>query len=198
MSPNSQSKKDVLTPSEREFVNRVRKSLEQYRLIDMTQNIHRELTGLKMIAESIRQYPSPFKTQTLGGRKRDMATLIDALANATFFTLDMVLPTRTLLGGAFITAKINFFRMLSYLIVEAFRDRKIQISLLNESHLFLSQAVYSKVTEALLSSMICDNKLSYTLRHRAARVALYMWEDRINREMADFFPILEGTWAARQ
>lgn len=189
---------EVLTPDEWAFVQTIKEELGASNQFVLVEKFNRDFRAIHTIASAIQQYPSPFQSQSLGSKNRNLETLIDALSNSTIFTLEMVLPTRAILGQAFVTAKINFFRMLSYLINEAFADSSHRGHFLDRSRQNLSQGVYSKVTHELLTAIVCNNDNPRDLRGRAARVLLHLWEDPINRHPATFFPVLEGTWEARR
>lgn len=187
---------DFLTMAETRLVAELKGRLYHLDCAPMAERIDAEIHALGSIAYAIRQYPSPFKTQTLGGKVRTIDTLVDALASSSSFTLEMSLPTQAVVGRTFVTARINFFRLLAH-IVEETQTHEVKALRAKISQLLL-RAVYSKVTEELLTQVACDSTQDVLIRKRAARVLIYLWEDRLHRDPTSFFSVLEGTWEARR
>jgi len=167
--------------------------------ISLKSAIERHIHQVEALGELLDLYPSLFKTQTLGGRsKRNAQTLIDQLANATPFTLDLMLPMRAVTGKTFLLARLNFMRLLSHVarteLAEAEGVKDLEDRLNGE----ISRCVLARVAEELLMSVVCKRHVPQETRRRAAMGLTHLWEDRVHFPMREFFPLLEATWEARR
>ncbi len=117
-------------------------------------------------------------------------SLVDVLCRVPDYDFDLHIPTKAVLGQAFLIAKINFFKALGYALeaVGAPRD---------EVDAELGQSIYSKLAEELFISIVGDPGGVLAVRQAAARALFRIWEERLSAEIDDFAPFLESVWRAR-
>src|SRR5262245_54531413 len=153
------------------------------------------VTGLGHIASAIRNYPSLREKRTLGGRERSMATLIDGLVKGGEHAFEWNLPTNAVLSRAFGIAKVNFLTSLRY-VVEACHGDEVP-PLLEQIAAEIEEAVYTRLTEELLGSLITSPSTDGDLKRLAAAQLVELWEGRIGLTVARFAPVLRSAWQAR-
>jgi hypothetical protein len=117
-------------------------------------------------------------------------SLVDLLCRVPDYDFDLHIPTKAVLGQAFLIAKINFFKALGYALeaVGAPRD---------EVDAELGQSIYSKLAEELFISIVSDAGGVLAVKQAAARALFRIWEERLSVEIDDFAPFLESVWRAR-
>jgi hypothetical protein len=131
--------------------------------------------------------------------RRNAQTLVNQLAAATPFTLEMYLPMRAITGKSYIMARLNFFRMARRAVDAELNGFDPEApDLYDALDAEISRCVYARVVEELLISVACQNRLDLAIRERAALGLTHLWEDRLHFPMREFFPILEHTWEARR
>lgn len=152
------------------------------------------LARLRGIAEIIRDSPSITMSWHARGR-RDLSdeTLVDLLCRVPDYDLDLHIPTKAVVGQAYLIAKINFFKALGYALEPL--DSPSELSQLIEQE--LGQSIYSKLAEELFISIVTDAGASHDVKTGAARSLFRIWEERLNIEVDDFAPLLESVWRAR-
>lgn len=119
--------------------------------------------------------------------------LIDLLCRVPDWDLELHIPTKAVLGQAYLVAKINFFKALGYALditagPEPLSDRV---------HHELGQSIYSKLAEELFVSIVTDPTGKRDVKKSAAKLLFRIWEDRLVTEVDDFAPVLEAVWVAR-
>ena len=153
------------------------------------------ITGLGHIADAIRNYPSLREKRTLGGRERSMSTLIDGLVKGGEHAFEWNLPTKAVLSRAFGIAKVNFLTSLRY-VVEACHGDEVP-DLLEEIGAEIEEAVYTRLTEELLGSLITSPSTGGDVKRLAAAQLVELWEGRIGLTVERFAPVLRSAWQAR-
>ena len=139
---------------------------------------------------------APSITSSWQGRRRSSEALIDLLCRVPDYDLDLHVPTRAVLGQAYVVVKINFLKALSYALesVEPTEDAR---NLDDEVQLELGQSIYSKLAEELFISIVTTRDASPEAKTNAAKALFLIWEDRLLIEIDDFAPALESMWSAR-
>lgn len=117
-------------------------------------------------------------------------SLVDLLCRVPDYDFDLHIPTKAVLGQAFLVAKINFFKALGYAL-EAIGAARGDID--HE----IGQSIYSKLAEELFISIVSDPAALTAVKHAAARSLFRIWEERLSVEIDDFAPFLESVWHAR-
>lgn len=142
------------------------------------------------------RYPSPLSEQTLGGRRRDVDTLVAALCHSNRGTFTLRAPTQAIVGRALGMAQINFFRLLWH-VGNEIGEPAAAAALREETARRLRDAVYTQLVEEVLSDLSADDVLTHELRVRAVRQLVQLWGHRLTWRVHEFFPLLEATWEAR-
>lgn len=120
-------------------------------------------------------------------------TLLDLLCAVPDWDLDLHLPVRVIFGQAFLIAKINFFKAISYGLAAAGAPD----ALIESAELELGQSIYSKLAEELFISIATDAQADRSVKVAAAHALFEIWERRLHEEIDDFAPVLESVWRAR-
>jgi len=158
--------------------------------------IHENRRQLERLGEVLNGYPSLFLEQSVGGRKRDLQSLVNRLTAATPANFEMFLPGRAQLSRVLVMGEVNFYRLLRTACCQVLADDK-RIELLRDIDHHLCHALYTRLAETVLTSIVSDNALSLRLRDLACMALAQIWENSTYR-VEDFFPILEATWEARR
>ncbi|MEZ4309123.1 MAG: hypothetical protein R3F14_13895 [Polyangiaceae bacterium] len=119
--------------------------------------------------------------------------LIDLLCRVPDWDLELHIPTKAVLGQAYLVAKINFFKALGY----ALDTSGGPVELRDRVHRELGQSIYSKLAEELFVSIVTDPTGRKDVKTSAAHLLFQIWEDRLAAEVDDFAPLLEAVWEAR-
>jgi hypothetical protein len=117
-------------------------------------------------------------------------SLVDLLCRVPDYDFDLHIPTKAILGQAFLVTKINFFKALGYAL-EAIGVSREDID--NE----LGQSIYSKLAEELFISIVSDPDAVDAVKRAAAKALFRIWDERLTTEIDDFAPFLEAIWRAR-
>jgi len=191
----------VLTQDEKRLIRDITDSLKDSRnphAAHLDQAICESIARLSDLARVMNAYPSLLESQSLGQQRRDTASLIEALSNATLFTVDMLLPMRAAVGQVYVMARLNLFRLLHQVAQEALGGRDDFTAVEDAIGGRISQSIHNKVIESLLIAIVCDDSLGRAVRTKAATALTHLWEDRFSRRIEAFLPVLETTWEARR
>jgi len=162
---------------------------------DILGAIETGLVGLGNIAEAIGSYPSLREKRTLGGKERSMQTLVEGLVKGGEHAFEWNLPTKSVLSRAFGLAKVNFLTSLRY-VVEACQAEEVP-SLLEEIAAAIEDAVYTRLAEELIGSLITSPATEADLKRLAAHRLVDLWEGRLSVTMDALAPMLRSAWHAR-
>jgi hypothetical protein len=162
---------------------------------DLVRALQTGITGLGNIAEAIHSYPSLREKRTLGGKERSMTTLVEGLVVGGDHAFEWNLPTKSVLSRAFGIAKVNFFTSLRYVLEACQGDEPP--ALLVDLSAAVEEAVYTRLTEELLGSLITSPAIAADLKRMAAGQLVELWEGRITLTVDTFAPLLRSAWHAR-
>ncbi|MFO0590296.1 MAG: hypothetical protein U0441_22325 [Polyangiaceae bacterium] len=153
-------------------------------------NLHRLANAAGVIRESpsITTSWKSHLTMHLSGEP-----LIDLLCRVPDWDLELHIPTKAVLGQAYLVAKINFFKALGY----ALDTTGGSADLSDRVRVELGQSIYSKLAEELFVSIVTDPTGKREVKKSAAKLLFHIWEDRLAAEVDDFAPVLEAVWEAR-
>jgi hypothetical protein len=171
--------------------------VEGLKVLDATaspqaQFIREALERLGRLADLVRSYPAIHRS--FRGRKEvSSETLVDLLCRLPDYDLDLHVPTKTVLGQAYLVAKINFFKAIGY----ALTNIGAPGDLLERVDFEAGQSIYTKLAEELFLSIVTDPQGKQAVKARAARALFDIWENRLSAEIDDFAPVLESVWVAR-
>jgi hypothetical protein len=125
--------------------------------------------------------------------ERSSDTLIDLLCRVPEYDLDMHMPTKAVLGNAYLLVKINFFKGLGYALESIGGPAELLERVQNEA----GQSIYTKLGGELFLAIVTDPNEKRAVKVRAARELFHIWEHRVDAEIDDFAPVLESVWIAR-
>lgn len=150
------------------------------------------LTRLAHTAVAIRDSPPIAASLPARGAQGSFSSesLVDLLCRVPDYDFDLHIPTKAVLGQAFLVAKINFFKALGYAL-EAIGESRDDID--HE----IGQSIYSKLAEELFISIVSDPHADDEAKRAAAQSLFRIWEQRLTVEIDDFAPFLESVWQAR-
>jgi hypothetical protein len=162
---------------------------------DLGKALDTGITGLGHIAAAIRTYPSLREKRLLGGKERSMQTLVDGLVRGGEHAFEWNLPTKAVLSRAFGIAKVNFLTSLRY-VLEACQADEVP-ALLEGIAQGVEEAVYTRLAEELLGSLITSSASDPELKRLAAHRLVDLWEGRLSLTMDTLAPVLRSAWKAR-
>src|SRR5262245_13827589 len=119
--------------------------------------------------------------------------LVDALCKVPDYDLDLHIPTKAVLGQAYLVAKINLFKAFGYALELAPGADELRERILFE----VGHSIYTKLAEEIFLSIVTDENGAREVKMSAARSLFKIWEDRLRTEVDDFAPVLESIWVAR-
>jgi hypothetical protein len=161
---------------------------------EMSRQLAALLERLQVLADTISKSAPIERPYAFGSRPvRTAETLLESLCSEPEFALDMHVPTKVILGQAYLVAKINFLKALTYAAEDAGGSTALQERLRFE----VGQSIYSKLAEDLLVAILTDPSGERPVQIAAGRVLLEVWEDPLLAEVDDYAPFLEGAWRAR-
>ncbi len=131
--------------------------------------------------------------QSMRGVDTPGEALIDLLRRVPDYDIELHIPTRAVLGQAYLVAKINFFKSLNYALMTVEGTEALRAQMEAE----LGQSIYSKMLEELFVSIVTDRAAEHALKGRAAALLFRIWDDRLLAEVDDVAPLLEAAWEAR-
>ncbi len=150
------------------------------------------LARLASTAAVIRDSPPIASSLPVRGARASFSSesLVDLLCRVPDYDFDLHIPTKAVLGQAFLVAKINFFKALNYALEAAGAS-------IEEVENELGQSIYSKLAEELVISIVSDPAADPVAKRAAAHSLFRIWEERLTTEIDDFAPFLESVWRAR-
>lgn len=149
------------------------------------------------IRDALESYPPVFQERELGARQRGLGTLVDLIANATDADVEMFLPTRAMLWRSLTMARLNFWRLVRYLVEEIFQEEAPNdLAAMTDGRVHAS--VYLKMVDELLLSLAMDDTLDRHLRSEGVVSLTSLWDGTPSSAVQEFFPVLEAIWEARR
>lgn len=153
------------------------------------------LARLRRLAELIRDSPSLSASWEIshGAKTFSAESLIEQLVRVPDYDLDLHVPTKAVVGQAYLIAKINFLKALGYTLRSTSAPAELAARIDRE----IGQSIYSKLAEELFVSIVTDPGAASLVKTNAAKFLYRIWEERLLIEVDDFAPILESAWEAR-
>lgn len=155
------------------------------------------LGRLARLAEVVRDCPSLAASAAWWGalpsREFTAASLAEQLLRVHDYDIELHMPTKAVLGQAFVVAKINLLKALGYSLGAAGAPPGLVARVERE----VAQSIYTKLAEELFESIVTDERCEQRVRRNATRHLMQIWEERLVIEVDDFAPILESAWEAR-
>ena len=152
------------------------------------------LGRLGTLAALIRDAPSMSASWDEGGRRTfSVESLMEQLCRVHDYDLDLHIPTKAVIGQAYLIAKINLLKALGYMLAAASAPKELAEEVDHE----IAQSIYTKLAEELFIAIVTDAAGERRVRMGAARFLYRIWEQRLLIEIDDFAPLLESAWVAR-
>lgn len=158
--------------------------------------LSRLMAKLAEISQVVWSSPSLRDTQTLGGKTRDAASLIDHLGQIDGLSGDLDLPIKATLQRTFLMAKIQFLRGFVKSACALRKEEPELVALSGELREELAQSIYTLMAEELLLALLRKPAVSEHTKRRAAAQLITIW-DNATLEIDEFCPFLERAWQAR-
>lgn len=194
-----------LAPAERKTLQRLWRRAETCahpKRTDFLRRLVDGVTRIEKLGEALESYPPIFEERRLGHRERNLATLVDHLAQADDSNYEMYLPTRALVGRTLVMAELNFWRMTLYIVNEiaaqgSGEDDSELGGLRGQVDEWLHGCVYTLLAEEVLGAIARDTAHPVVLRSRAVERLAGLWGNYLHWNVREFFPLLQATWSAR-
>lgn len=106
------------------------------------------------------------------------------------------MPVRAVMGGAVLTGKVQLFLSLHQKL-RALPADSVPSDLLEAADKEMSQSIHMMLLAGLLWDLVRNRENRAEIRERAATELVRLWEDPDQLHVADFFPVLEAVWQAR-
>jgi len=150
------------------------------------------LSRLEHLAVVIRD-SAPIATSWASMRWREAPgeALVDLLCRVPEYDLELHLPTRAVIGQAYLVAKINLFKAVGYALAQG------DAALRARAEAEVAESVASKMVEELLVCIVTDPAGERALKGRAAALLFRVWDERLLAEVDDIAPLLAAAWDAR-
>jgi hypothetical protein len=162
-----------------------------------TNHISDVMNQLVCLRDVVTAYTSVICPQVVAGELRDVNSLSDAICRSNPYTVEASLPTRAVVGRAYLVAKFNFLRLLVRVVTHHMKPGEKKDELVAEVRRFVRQAVTTLIAEDILISISSDQNLDIELRYKATYLLADLWEYRTARSVSDFFPMLISVWEAK-
>lgn len=160
----------------------------------LAQTLLAHLDRLQRLATVIHESPSIMAGWSAHPRSNSPAeTLIDVLCRVPDYDVELHIPTKAVVGQAYLVAKINFLKSLGYALeqLEGVDD------MIERAQFEIGQSIYSKMAEELFVSILTNATVDRSIKVAAAKYLFRLWDDRLLTEVDDLAPLLESAWQAR-
>lgn len=155
------------------------------------------LSRLRRMAELVRDSPSLTSSWSgHPGRAFSAESLVEVLCHVPDYDLDLHIPTKAVIGQAYLIAKINFLKALLHAL-DAAAPVVAPGELRQKLEVEIGQSIYTKLAEELFVSIVTASDTPVKVKSGAAQFLFRVWEERLIVEVDDFAPVLEATWQAR-
>ena len=124
------------------------------------------LSRLARAADLIRNSPSTPQSWETSMSGAPDGSLLAQLCRVPIWDLDLNIPTKAVLGQAYLVAKINFFKAIAYTLqgVDGPAD------LVDRAYAEIAQSIYSKFAEELFLTIITDPTTAALVKRSAGRL----------------------------
>lgn len=182
----------TLTDEERGLVDKVFEKIKTISSLSYDR-ISRKLIDLERVAKSISQYPSIKESSILAGNKRDAQSLIDSLCAVKVDSRLLSLPTKTVLGKAYLVAKFHTFVAFTKVSQKLELDKELLSALQKASN----NVLFTIMAEDVYFSLLEYKDLSFNIREEIASSLVGLWESRLDINAKQFSSVLVAIWEAR-
>lgn len=183
----------ILTDYQQELVNELKSHIKA----DDTEHLkvfEKRVHDLKKLAEAIANFPSLLERAQLTVGSRTPQSLIESLLSSKREgDTTLQLPSKAILGKAFLVSKIHMFASLEKLARNTNLDEKFVKKLHEET----VSMMFLLLAEDVYLNLIRDKSLDMDSRRQLAMSLLLLWEHRADQNISDISPVLQAVWKAR-
>ena len=182
----------TFTDEERELVSQV---FDEVNAISSTsfKKIRQKLTHLEGVATSISKYPSIKGMSMLAGKTRNENSLVQSLCASHADSTLLTLPTKTVLGKAYLVAKFHTFVAFTKVAI-ALKIEDSHIEALNKATFNI---MFTIMAEDVYLSLLKDDTLNLEVKEEVAYALTDLWESRLDENTFTFSSMLTNIWEAR-
>lgn len=182
-----------LDDSERGFVREALATVMRASL-QHGQGLYSEMQSLAQLAALIQDSPG-IAEWVHGTRPLDSGeALIGLCSSIVDYDKELHLPTKAMVGQAYVLAKIHFFENIAQALAITCSPGTLQEVAWSE----WASALHGRMAEEIFISIAMDANCEHSARVDAGRMLFHIWEDRLRVEVDDFAPVLESAWQARR
>ncbi len=176
--------------TERELVGRALDALAPKHRADATGMLERLGSHAALIRDAP---PMAASWDAATVRTFSVESLLEKLCDLQEYDLDLHVPTKAIVGQAFLVAKINTLKALGYMLAAASAPAELKERIAHE----VAQSIYTKLAEELFLAIVTNREETRLVKMNAARFLHRIWEERLLIEIDDFAPLLESAWVSR-
>ncbi|WP_039914751.1 hypothetical protein [Treponema phagedenis] len=182
----------VLNPKEHRLIDKIFTDLRAYSS-ESVMGIATRIMDLERLAVSISRYPPIDERSVLAGEARSAQTLIDTLCTLSPDERLLSMPTKAVLGKGFLVAKLHTFSAITKMAMNAYLEEKDIIELRQA----ILHIVFVLMAEDVYTALLDNQKLDTAIKKEVAESLTELWEHRLDDRAADFTPVLNKVWLAR-
>ena len=155
--------------------------------------IKQKLLHLEGVASSISKYPSIKGMSMLAGKTRNETSLVKSLCTFNPDSTLLTLPTKTVLGKAYLVAKFHTFVAFTK-VASALELEKTHIEALNKTTFNI---MFTIMAEDVYLALLKDESLNIEVKEEVAYALTDLWESRLDKNSFKFSSMLTNIWEAR-
>ena len=182
----------TFTDEERELVVKVFDKVNAISSISFNR-IKQKLTDLERVATSISKYPSIKDASMLAGKTRNESSLVQSLCASNSDSTLLTLPTKTVLGKAYLVAKFHTFVAFTK-VASALNLESSYIEDLNKATFNI---MFTIMAEDVYLALLKDETLEVKVKEEVAYALTDLWESRLDKNTFTFSSMLTTIWEAR-
>ena len=182
----------TFTDEERELVSKIFDEVSAISSVSYNR-INQKLTHLEGVTTSISRYPSIKEMSMLAGKTRNEGSLVKALCTSNSDSTLLTLPTKTVLGKAYLVAKFHTFVAFTK-VSQALELKKKLIEALNKATFNI---MFTIMAEDVYLALLKDEDLKMEVKEEVAYALTDLWESRLDKNSFSFSSLLTNIWEAR-
>jgi len=178
---------------ERLLLSRVRPMIDGQRDRKISATLRSMEENISHLSEAFYGYPSILDTRDSGEEHQTVQTLVETLFHGGA-DHTVLLPTKVTVGRSFMIAKFNLFGYLRKLcdLIDDFDEFKEEL----QAH--WETVIFSLMIEDVYQAIIERNEYETQVRHYAAMDLIHLWEQRFDKNVTEYAPILIKLWSVRR
>jgi hypothetical protein len=149
--------------------------------------------SLPLVARAVESSPRS-STSAPAPQGEDAESLLDRLCRCDESSIELSLPTRAILGRAFVLAKLNLLKDIERVLARSGEAARAASQTLRA---LVGETIFTRLAEELLSASISNPSNPLDLRQAAARKLIGMWDERLILPVEELPSVLRSVWRAR-